>query len=149
MCYYIFTLGDISQHFNKKDFLCRCGQCDSEYYRIHLGLLGALEAIGGNFRRTVNVLAGYLCEKEVVRRGSGVKSVHRQGRAAHIRVDGVKLQDVYKFVETLPELRGIGLDMEQGYVHVDTRREDRSLWVKEGGRHIPLTDDLRSRHGLA
>ena len=141
-------MGDLSQHFSKKDFACKCGQCGEEQYRIHLGLVGALEAIGGRFRRPVKIVLGYLCEKEGSRVGKSIKSVHRQGRAAHIQMDNVEIPALFKMIKMLPEIRGIGLNFEEKYIHVDTRREDPAEWVKEGGREIALTDSLRSRHAL-
>ena len=42
-------MGDLTRHFGQKDFSCRCGQCDPTDVRIHLGLVGALDAMGAHF----------------------------------------------------------------------------------------------------
>ena len=105
--------------------------------------------MGAHFRRPVKVLQGYVCDKSQLGLAGGKRSYHRQGRAAYIQMEGVPVQELFKFVKTLPELRGVGIDLTGGRLHVDTRREDPAEWYEEGGKQIPLTEELKARYGLS
>jgi len=46
-------------------------------------------------------------------------------------------------------VRGLGLNLEDGTVHVDLRPEtEREEWVKEKGKYITLTADKKHIYGL-
>ncbi|MFH1826062.1 MAG: DUF882 domain-containing protein [bacterium] len=141
-------MGNLSEHFNHKDFACPCNRCRGEY-RIHLGLVGALEQIGGHFHKKVQVVSGYWCESfyESLQR-SGRLSFHVRGKAAHIMIEGIPNQELFKYAETLPELRGVGFYPKENFIHVDTRTGDPVRFVKEGNDYHSLTSEKRSRYGL-
>jgi hypothetical protein len=140
-------MGNLSEHFNHKDFACRCPECKGEY-KIHLGLVGALEMIGANFKKKVRVRSAYWCDAYYEKLNRPKRSFHNMGKAVHIRVDGVSTQDLFKFAETVPELRGVGFYPNEDFIHIDTREGETVRYVKEGGSYIPLTPDRRARYGL-
>ena len=141
-------MGNLSEHFNNKDFACRCPACKGEY-RVHLGLVGALEQIGGHFRKRVRIQSAFWCDDfwEKLKRSSK-KSFHTKGKAAHITMDGVSPQDLFKYAETIPELRGMVFYPKENYIHIDTRPGDPVRLVKEGSDYLPLTSEKRARYGL-
>lgn len=143
-------MGDLSYYFNHKDFACRCKQCRDEY-RIHLGLVGALEMIASHFNKPVKIREAYRCEEYNEKIEGHKKSPHLYGKAAHISVEGVPLKDLYNFAQTIAEIKWLGLYPQEGFIHIDTDRrkdETRQEWVKEQGRYLPLTPDRKKIHGL-
>ena len=69
------------------------------------------------------------------------------GVAADIDVDNVSLVDVFKAAEQVPEFKGIGINLQSKFVHVDTRKEvERQLWVYENGKRVPMTVELRKKY---
>ena len=143
-------MGNLSEHFNHQDFFCRCEACKaSKEYKIHLGLVGALEAVQSLVNKPVKVKAAYRCEAENERLGGGRKSFHIYGKAAHISVDGMKPQELFIKAREVPEIKGLGLNVDDGTVHIDLRDvPERMEWVKERGKYIELTPDKKHVYGL-
>ncbi|MFA4904908.1 MAG: DUF882 domain-containing protein [Candidatus Margulisiibacteriota bacterium] len=143
-------MGDLSDHFNLKDFLCKCKECRGGEYKIHLGLVGALELIAEHFQKPVKVLIGFWCEAYNEKLKKEKLSYHVKGKAAHIAIEGVPLAEVFKFAETVPELHGLGFYPQGNFIHVDTRpAEKKDAWVVEGERYSPLSAEKRKQYGLA
>ncbi len=141
-------MGNLSENFNHKDFACKCPECKGEY-RIHLGLVGILEAIAVHFKKRPRVIAGYYCEALVEKQKREKLSYHTKGKAAHIVIDGVPAAEVFKFAETLEGVNGLGFYPEDNAVHIDTRPpEKKETWIREKGRYSPLTAEKRSQYGL-
>jgi len=142
-------MGNLSEHFNSKDFNCKCPECRGEGFKIHLGLVGALEMIAEHFQKPVKVLSAYWCEAYYESLKREKASLHSKGKAVHIAIDGVPLNEIFKFSETLPEINGIGLYPQEGFVHLDTRpKEKKDAWIKEGERYSPATPEKRRQYGL-
>jgi len=140
-------MGNLSPHFNHKDFACHCPECKGEY-RIHLGLVGALEMISDHFRKNVRIVSGFWCDAYHETLSRHKRSFHNRGKAVHFWVENVPLPEVFKFAETLPELRGLGFYPKENFIHADTRPGDPVRYVKEGLAYIPLTPDKRAKYGL-
>ncbi len=140
-------MGNLSEHFNHKDFACSCPECKGEY-RIHLGLVGALEQIGSQFKKKVKVVSAFWCDTFYEKLNKSKRSFHTMGKAAHIAIDGVPLPELFKYCETLPELRGLIFYPRESYIHVDTRSTDPVRLVKEGSDYLPLTPEKRTKYGL-
>jgi len=140
-------MGNLSEHFSHKDFACHCPECKGEY-RIHLGLVGALEQIGGHFRKKVRVLSAFWCDAYHEKMDKPKRSFHTKGKAAHIMIEGISPQELFKYAETIPELRGVGLYPKDNFVHVDTRQGDPARWIKEGSNYLSLTAEKRTKYGL-
>jgi uncharacterized protein YcbK (DUF882 family) len=143
-------VGNLSEHYNHQDFFCRCEACKaSKEYKIHLGLVGVLEALTVKLNKPVKVKAAYRCEAENEKLGGGRKSFHLRGKAAHIYVEGMKPQELFKAIREIEEVKGIGLNLEDGTVHIDLRNvPEREEWVKEKGKYITLTADKKHVYGL-
>jgi len=143
----MIIMGNLSEHFNHKDFACRCPECKGEY-RIHLGLVGALEQIGGHFRKKVKIVSAYWCDAYYEKLNKTKRSFHTMGKAAHILIDGISPPELFKYAETIPELGGVGFYPKENFIHVDTRSGDPVRFVKEGNDYLPLTSDKRAKYGL-
>ena len=142
-------MGDLSEHFNHADFKCHCPECRGEGYRIHLGLVGAIEMIADHFQKPIKILSGFWCEKYFEKLKKEKPSFHCKGKAAHFAIEGAPLNEIFAFAETVPELNGIGLYPQEGFIHVDTRpAEKRELWVKEETHYYPLSPEKRKQYNI-
>lgn len=144
-------MGNLSEHFNHKDFVCRCTLCRGEY-KIHLGLVGALELLAIHFGKIPKIVEAFRCEALGDKYDIPRKNSHRLGKAAHIKFDGINPADVFKFAETIPEIKGIGYYPDDGFIHIDTRSNEkdpeRSEWVKENGKIFALNQENKAKYGL-
>lgn len=144
-------MGNLSEHFNSRDFDCRCGECRNDI-RIHLGLVGALEMIGANFRRTPKIVSAFRCEYYNDKHNIGKKNSHSKGKAVHIYVDGAKLSELYNYAKTIPEIRGLGYYPDENCIHIDTRALDKGAekdeWYKENRNIRPMSPEAKAKYGL-
>ncbi|MFA5929243.1 MAG: D-Ala-D-Ala carboxypeptidase family metallohydrolase [Candidatus Margulisiibacteriota bacterium] len=140
-------MGDLSEHFGKRDFTCRCGEC-KDAFKISLTLVGVLEMMRTHFNKRVNILKGYTCPDYAEKQGGVRKSYHARGQAADITVDGVPLEEVFSYAETIAQAHGIGFYPFKKFVHVDVREEAKSeKWVYEDD-YLELTDARRQKYSL-
>ena len=142
-------MGNLSENFNHKDFACKCPECKGEY-RIHLGLVGLLEAIAVHFKKRPRVVSGFFCEAFSEKLTREKPSWHTKGKAANIAIEGIPAAEIFKFAESLEGANGLGFYPEENAVHIDTRPlEKKEVWVKEKGRYSSLTSDKRVLYGLS
>ncbi len=143
-------MGDLSEHFNHKDFKCNCPECRGEGFKIHLGLVGVLEMIAEHFQKPIKVISAYWCEAYNDSLKKEKVSYHVKGKAVHISAEGAPLNELFKFSEAIPEINGLGLYPQDGFIHLDTRpKEKKEMWIKEGERYSTLTPEKRRQYGLA
>ena len=132
----------ISDHFSKNDFACK----ESGKFRISLGLVGVLEELRGVTQKRINIVKGYECPEVAEAKGQLKRNFHTQGLAADIQILNMSSVDVFKEAEKLAGVVGIGLNLKDDYVHIDTRKAERLLWVEENNEEIPITDDNRKQY---
>jgi len=138
----------ISEHFSKRDFVCKCGQCN-DAVRISLGLVGGLELLRMKAKNRINILKGYECPDSAEKARRVKRNFHVQGVAADITVDNVSLEEAFKMAEEIPEFNGIGLNLDHNCLHVDTRKDKkRSIWVVQRDITIDVTDENRAMYQL-
>lgn len=132
-------MGDLSPHFSRAEFACRCCGLDV----VHPDLVASLETLRLNLReRPITVLSGYRCAEHNRAVGGKADSQHVLGRAADIRVEGVSLRDLWYAAVAVPLFNagGVGLYVGGEFVHVDVRL-GRSRWGYLPGRgYVPLAD---------
>jgi len=143
------NMGDLSEHFNHKDFICRCAVCKGKEFKIHLGLVGILEQVWEHFQKPIKVLQGFRCEEENEKEGKPQKSLHVLGKAVHVVIQDVSPPALIEYLRTLEDVRGIGFNVEDNSVHIDARRDVRVEWVREGkSRYVPLSPEKKQQYGL-
>ncbi|MFT5171725.1 MAG: hypothetical protein ACI9BD_001503 [Candidatus Marinamargulisbacteria bacterium] len=136
----------ISQHFSKRDFSCQCGDC-ANAIKVSLGLVGGLELLREKVKKRVNVIKGFMCQTATEKSGSYKRNFHLMGLAADITVSGLEAKDVFQIAEDIPEFKGIGLNLKENFVHVDTRKiDDVQKWVVVNGERIELTPENRNTY---
>lgn len=134
----------ISQHFSYGDFACNCGKCDGEI-KTSLGLIGGLEFLRTKLNARINIVHAYECED--ARKSNKGKNYHAQGIAADIQVENKTPREVFCVAEEVPEFRGIGLDLDENCLHVDTRKDEEvQRWVIDRSKRIVLTADNRNHY---
>ena len=90
-------------------------------------LLQILSHVYDKYGRVIKLVSGY-------RDQENTHSFHYQGAAADIRVPGVSIRALRRFVESLDHGgMGVGLYPKSNFVHVDVRPSPSYRWVDTGG----------------
>lgn len=116
-------MGDISKHFSRSEFACKCG-CG--YNTVDAQLLAILEDLRETVQSPITITSGCRCAAHNAREGGAKNSQHLYGRAADIAVQGVSPGAVYELLNRDPRAGGVGV--YTNWVHVDTRNEPFARW---------------------
>ena len=109
--------------------------------------MGALEYLRSLVGKRIEILKGYESQEVAEQARSYKRNVHVKGVAADIRISQTALEDMFYMAEQVEEFKGLGVNFDENYIHVDTRKEpDRVAWVIKGKMRIPLTEDNRSEY---
>ncbi len=111
----------ISRHFERREFACRCG-CGQD--TVDAELITVLEKIREHFDLPVTVSSGNRCKAYNTRVGGAVRSQHLISRAADFTVKGVDPAKVFDWIN--PWHTG-GLGRYSTFTHVDSRKQ-RTRW---------------------
>lgn len=121
----------LSPAFKVREFRCRDG---SDAIMIDQTLVVLLQAIREHFGKAVVITSGYRTGTHNTAVGGAKSSQHLYGRAADIQVQGVSVEAVAAYAESLmPGWGGVGrypvkAGRAKGWVHVDTR-PNKSRWT--------------------
>ena len=121
----------LAPSFTVREFRCRDG---SDVVMIDESLVVLLQCIREHFGKAVVITSGYRTATHNTAVGGAKSSQHLLGRAADIQVQGVSVEDVAAYAESLmPAWGGVGrypvkAGRAKGWVHVDTR-PNKSRWV--------------------
>lgn len=110
-------MGDLSAHFNRREFACKCG-CGFD--TVDAQLLEACEAVRQYFGASVTISSGCRCAARNKLVGGSPKSQHLLGRAADITVHGVPAADVAQYLERA-FLGRFGIGRYPLFTHIDAR----------------------------
>ena len=125
-------MGDLSEHFSRKELQCRC--CGR--LQIDSRLLDGLEKLRVLAGAPVEIHAGYRCPLHNQEVGGVPHSEHTAGLAADIALPGLSLQHMYELALQVPQFvqGGIGV-YDGGFLHVDVRAH-RARWARVSGRYV-------------
>ena len=126
--YSLMADGDrrLAPDFKVRELRCRDG---SDTVMVDEVLTVVLQCIREHFGKAVTITSGYRTPAHNAAVGGAKSSQHLLGRAADIRVQGVSVEAVAAYAESLmPDWGGIGrypvkAGRATGWVHVDTRAE--------------------------
>ena len=116
----------LAPDFKVRELRCRDG---SDTVMVDEALTVVLQCIREHFGKSVVITSGYRTAAHNAAVGGAKSSQHLLGRAADIRVEGVSVEDVAAYAESLmPDWGGVGrypvkAGRATGWVHVDTRAE--------------------------
>lgn len=120
----------LAPDFKVRELRCRDG---SDTVMVDETLTVVLQCIREHFGKPVTITSGYRTAAHNAAVGGAKSSQHLLGRAADIRVEGVSVEDVAAYTESLmPDWGGVGrypvkAGRAAGWVHVDTRA-DKARW---------------------
>lgn len=121
----------LAPDFKVRELRCRDG---SDTVMVDETLTVVLQCIREHFGKAVTITSGYRTPEHNAEVGGSKSSQHLLGRAADIRVQGVSVEDIAAYAESLmPDWGGVGrypvkAGRATGWVHVDTRAT-KSRWT--------------------
>ena len=116
----------LAPDFKVREFRCKDG---TDTVMVDETLTVVLQCIREHFGKPVTITSGYRTAAHNAAVGGAKSSQHLLGRAADIRVQGVSVENVAAYAESLmPDWGGVGrypvkAGRTTGWVHVDTRAE--------------------------
>lgn len=120
-------MGDLSAHFDRREFRCRCNKCDFDTVDHELTLV--LEALHDHFNSPIRINSGCRCPAQNAIEGGAPSSQHLRGKAADVVVAGVSPETVANYLEAAyPTRYGIGRYPKKGFTHIDVRPE-KARWT--------------------
>ena len=120
----------LAPDFKVRELRCKDG---TDTVMVDEVLTVVLQCIREHFGKAVTITSGYRTAAHNAKVGGAKSSQHLLGRAADIRVQGISVEDVAAYAESLmPDWGGVGrypvkAGRATGWVHVDTRA-DKARW---------------------
>jgi len=117
-------MGDLSEHFSRKEFACRCG-CGQD--TVDAKLIQVLERLRTHYDgQPIRINSGNRCVEYNRRIGGKQHSQHLLSKAADIVVGDIEPGDVYMTLDRLyPGKFGVG--SYHNFTHVDVR-DKKARW---------------------
>lgn len=135
----------LSHHFSRRDFLYH-GEDGAAKLRISLGLIGGLELLRSRANNRITIIKGYI-DPNSINGKQFKKDYHTLGLAADIRIENVSLKDTFLLAQSIPEFKGIGINLDHDHVHVDTRKEETQYcWITDKDKTIDLNDEALAKY---
>ena len=116
---------------------------------MSLGLVGIVEHLQHRFQNPVVIHRGYICEEHSKALFANNKDYHHMGKAVDISIANTPLEDIFKEVEAMPEVTGIGFIPQLQQIHIDLRDKDREIWLEERDEKVPLSPSKRQQYNLS
>ena len=116
-------MGDLSEHFSRSEFACKCG---CEFDTVDAELIKVLEKIRAYFQKPVTINSACRCINHNRNIGSKDTSQHVKGKAADIVVKGINSKNVHEFLIGKFKVR-YGIGKYDTFTHIDVR-SNKARW---------------------
>lgn len=129
-------MGDLSAHFSKSEFACRCcGQL-----KIDSALIIALERLRGLAEKPVIIHDAYRCPAHNLKVGGVPDSEHTLGTAADVSIPELTLQQMYELALQIPAFFAGGIGVyDTSFLHLDVRSHP-ARWARVRGQYVGLQE---------
>ena len=118
-------MGDLSKHFSRAEFACKCGKCRP--IAIDYELINILEHLRVLWGSPIKITSGYRCTQHNAKVGGARTSMHLTGKAADIQIKDVSPSDVQSYLKGQFNHSG-GLGCYPDFTHIDTR-DNAATWA--------------------
>jgi zinc D-Ala-D-Ala carboxypeptidase len=127
-------MGDLSAHFSKAEFACRC--CGE--LKIDKRLIAALEQLRALAGTAILIHDGYRCPGRNQEVGGVTDSEHTRGLAADVGIPGLSLQQMYDLALQIPTFAAGGIGVyDGGFLHLDVRSYP-ARWSRVRGQYVSV-----------
>ena len=110
-------MGDLSPHFNREEFQCKCG-CGQDV--VDAERIVVLEDVREYFNKPITINSGNRCGEYNKSIGGSIHSQHLRSKAADIVVKDVAPAAVYTYLSyQYPNKYGLG--SYTTFIHIDVR----------------------------
>lgn len=108
----------LSDNFKSSEFDCKCNResCDTTY--IDTDLINYLQNKRNEVSKSFHINSGFRCTAHNRDVGGKPGSIHMQGKAADVKIDGMTVADM---AHLFSDADGRGVYPKHGFVHVDVR----------------------------
>ena len=123
-------MGDLSKHFNRREFACKCGCGDDS---VDYQTVVELEDVREHFGARIDISSAYRClrhnNKPVSEGGVGSNSAsqHPRARAVDFTVEGIGPPEVQAYLK-LKHPGKYGIGSYSKFTHLDTRTNGPARW---------------------
>ena len=127
----------LSQSFHVREFACKDG---FDIIIIDDALVAFLQRIRNWAGAPIIITSGYRTKSHNAKIGGASNSYHVRGRAADIYVKDRKktIKQIARYAQAIG-VRGVELNEDSNYVHIDTRPK-KYFWIRRGGRDIQVAN---------
>lgn len=112
-------MGDISTHFDRREFECGCG-CGGN--TVDVDLVEILEKIRHHFNKPIKINSGFRCPVHNSNINGSPTSQHLKGKAADIVVKDTDVNKVHEYACKILNNHG-GVGKYDTFTHVDCRQK--------------------------
>lgn len=132
-------MGDLSEHFDRSEFACKCGCGLSTPDPL---LIASLEMLRSHSGKPLKIISGLRCTARNLSIGGAPDSQHVVGNAADIVMARLAPHELYIMAAGVPAFfkGGIGLYPESGFVHVDIRDTGMARWGYLHGKYCTVQE---------
>ena len=116
----------LTKNFIYGEFWCRGIEPPEKYFENIVKLAQNLQLIRDHFKKPVIITSGYRTPEHNKAVGGAKNSQHLYGKAADIKIIGVKPQDIMEAAQEITNFKGYGLS--KYFIHLDLRNKY-SFWT--------------------
>ncbi len=118
-------MGDLTEHFSRHEFACKCG-CDKE---IELGLVQRLERARWIRSAPIIITSGVRCLDQNTKVGGSPRSAHLVGWAADLRCSTSTERYLLLGALIHAGVNRIGIYSKHLHVDLDPRKPENLIWA--------------------